>query len=84
MYNVEWTENALEDLGRLDKTVARRIMSKIEWFSEHFENIIPQPLSGDLAGVYKFRIGDYRVIYMIENESISIQAVGHRRDIYKR
>ena len=43
-----------------------------------------QPLSGDLAGVYKFRIGDYRVIYMIEDESISIQAVGHRRDIYKR
>jgi mRNA interferase RelE/StbE len=74
----------LEDLGRLDKTVARRIISKIEWFSEHFDNIIPQPLSGDLAGVYKFRIGDYRVIYMIEDESISIQATGHRRDIYKR
>jgi mRNA interferase RelE/StbE len=74
----------LEDLGRLDKTVARRIISKIEWFSEHFDNIIPQPLSGDLAGVYKFRIGDYRVIYMIEDESISIQAAGHKRDIYKR
>ena len=74
----------MEDLGRLDKTVARRIISKIEWFSEHFDNIIPQPLSGDLAGVYKFRIGDYRVIYMIEDESISIQATGHRRDIYKR
>ena len=74
----------MEDLGRLDKTVARRIISKIEWFSEHFDNIIPQPLSGDLAGVYKFRIGDYRVIYMIEDESISIQAAGHKRDIYKR
>ena len=84
MHNVEWTENALEYLDRRDKPVARRIMSKIEWFSEHFDNIIPQPLSGDLAGVYKFRIGDYRVIYMIEDESISIQAAGHKRDIYKR
>ncbi|MHB1661383.1 MAG: type II toxin-antitoxin system RelE family toxin [bacterium] len=84
MHNAEWTENALEDLGRLDKPVAKRILNKISWFSEHFDNIIPQSLSGDLAGVYKFRIGDWRVIYTIEEESIVIQAVGHRREIYNR
>ncbi len=84
MHNTEWTENALEDLGRLDKPVAKRILNKISWFSEHFDNIIPLPLSGDLSGVYKFRIGDYRVIYTIEDESLVIPAVGHRRNIYKK
>jgi mRNA interferase RelE/StbE len=63
LHNAEWTESALEDPGRLDRPVAKRIPSKISWFFEHFDDMIPKPLSGDLSGVYKFRIGDWIVVY---------------------
>lgn len=82
MLNVEWTEDALEDLDKLDKTIANRILNKVTWFSAHFKTITPESLSGDFAGTFKLRVGDWRVIYTIE-DNIIIQAIGHRRDIYK-
>lgn len=71
MPKVEWEKEALDDLN------------KISWFSRHFSNITPESLSGDMAGLFKLRIGDWRVIYSIENDVIVIQAVGHRKEIYK-
>lgn len=40
----------------------------------------------DLAGFYKLRVGDYRVIYEIlhEEQMIVIHEVGHRREIYRK
>ena len=83
MLKVEWTKDAFEDLRNLDKPIAKRILNKITWFTQHFDNITPEPLSGELVGTYKLRIGDWRVIYTIELDIIVIQAVGHRKEIYK-
>lgn len=44
---------------------------------------MPESLSGKLSGIYKVRIGDWRVLYTLEENKIIIQAVGHRKDIYK-
>ncbi len=35
-------------------------------------------------GSYRFRIGDYRVVFDLEGEEIVVLRVGHRKDIYKR
>ena len=83
MPKVEWTEDAIEDLQSLDKPIAKRVLNKISWFSHHFNSVTPEPLSADLAGTFKLRIGDWRVIYTIEDTVILIQAVGHRKDVYK-
>jgi len=80
---VEWTEDAIEDLSRLDRPIAKRILNKITWFSKHLKRITPEPLSGYLEGNYKLRIGDWRVIYTLEEDTIVIQAVGHRKEIYR-
>jgi mRNA interferase RelE/StbE len=79
----EWTEDALEDLRKLDRPVSRRIVKKISWLSQHFENLTPEPLSGGFRGTFKFRIGDWRAVYTIEPGLIVIRAVGHRREIYE-
>jgi mRNA interferase RelE/StbE len=81
---VEWTEDAIEDLSRLDKPIIRRILKKVSWFSNNFDSITPESLSGDFKGAFKLRLGDWRVVYTIENDLILIQAVGHRREIYKK
>lgn len=82
MHKVEWEKEALDDLQKIDKPIVKRILNKISWFSHHFDNITPEPLSGDMAGLFKIRVGDWKVVYTIEK--IIIKAVGHRREIYSK
>ena len=83
MANVEWTEHAIRDIEKLDGRVAQRIVRKVGWFGTNFKKFIPEPLSGEYKGTYKLRIGDWRVIYSTESETITIRFVGHRSQIYK-
>jgi mRNA interferase RelE/StbE len=80
---IEWTEAALKDLERLDKTIARRVSRRLTWFSRNFQSIIPEPLSGGWKGTFKLRIGDWRAVYTIEGETIVIQFIAHRSEIYR-
>ncbi|WP_424404722.1 type II toxin-antitoxin system RelE family toxin [Microcoleus sp.] len=52
--------------------------------AENFEQITPMPLSANLAGFFKLRVGDYRVIYSFDDDLnvITIHQIGHRREIY--
>ena len=81
---VEWTKGAVGDLEKLDHQVVRRVLRKVSWLSEHFERVVPEPLSGEFKGTYKLRVGEWRVIYTVEKEKIVIQFVGHRREVYRR
>ena len=62
-YLVEYEPEALADLEKLRKSVCQRIVNKINWLAENFDQITPQPLTADLSGFFKLRVGDYRVIY---------------------
>ncbi|WP_414588262.1 type II toxin-antitoxin system RelE family toxin [Scytonema sp. PCC 10023] len=62
-YLVEYEPEALVSLERLTLVVRKRIISKIIWLAENLDQITPQPLTSDLSGFYKLRVGDYRVIY---------------------
>lgn len=85
MYTVRILTAASRDLSRLDKSVGRRIVERINWLAENFDRIQPEPLSGDLTGFSKFRVGDYRVIYEVfeADRLIMIHTIGHRREIYR-
>ena len=82
MPNIEWNEDAVKDFNKLDTPIAKRILKKISWLSDNFENITPEPLSRQFKGTFKLRIGDWRVIYTVEGLTLVIQFIGHRRDIY--
>jgi len=77
---------ARDDLRHLDKPTARRILHKLKWLSQNFEDLTPDRLTGDLREFYKLRVGSYRVIYTSEQEEhrLIVHMIGHRRDIYKR
>ena len=83
MPKVEWDKEALDDLEKIDRPIVKRILHKISWFSQYFDAVTPEPLSADMAGLFKLRVGDWRVIYEIGKDVIVIRAVGHRRQIYK-
>ncbi len=43
-----------------------------------------EPLRGTLIPLWKLRVGDYRIVYGIQNETIYIHAIGHRKEIYDK
>ncbi|MDQ7054500.1 MAG: type II toxin-antitoxin system RelE/ParE family toxin [candidate division KSB1 bacterium] len=85
-YKVHILKAAIRDLEHLDRSIGRRIVKRIHWLAANIEAIRPEALSGDLAGLFKLRVGDYKVIYEIlsDEKTIIIHAIGHRRDIYRK
>lgn len=83
-YAVEYDSEAVDDLKRLSSNTRQRIIAKINWLAENFDQVQPLPLTANLAGFFKFRVGDYRVIYECDRtlRVITVDRIGHRRDIY--
>jgi mRNA interferase RelE/StbE len=83
-YTVGYKAESVEDLEKLDSQIQSRIIKKILWLTANFTEIAPLPLSGNLAGTYKLRVGDYRILYEFsdEDETITILKIGHRSEIY--
>ena len=86
MYQIRLLKDAVHDLEKLDKEIARRIVKKLNWLAENAETVQPKDLRSKLAGLAKLREGDYRIIYEITHteEIIVIHFIGHRSEVYKR
>ncbi len=82
-YKIKWRPIALNELRKLPKNIAQRLVKKIDLCKEDSEHFL-EKLTDDEG--YKVRAGDYRaIIDVIEQEKIiSVRIVGHRRNIYKR
>ena len=81
---IQYKSEALGNIEQLDRQIQSRIIKKITWLAEKFENITPLALSANLLGAYKLRVGDYRVIYEFSevDENITVLKIGHRSEIY--
>jgi len=88
IYHVEFTKTALKDLKKLDKATSSLIIGWIKKNIEGCENprLHGKVLVADKSGLWRYRVGDYRIIALIQDEKIKIIIVnvGHRRDIYKK
>lgn len=86
MYRIRLLKEAVRDLEKLDKEIARRIVKKINRLAENAETIKPEGLRNNLAGFDKLREGDYRIVYQkIHAEKvIIIHFIGHRSEVYKK
>ncbi|MBS8086024.1 type II toxin-antitoxin system RelE/ParE family toxin [Streptococcus suis] len=87
-YRVDYAPSFFEDMDKLDKGTSRQIA---RWIDKHLVDVdFPRSpgkyLTGDLAGYVRFRVGNYRIIAVVdEGELVLINLhVGHRSDIYKR
>ena len=83
---VRLLEAAVRDLVRLDRPDGRRVVGRINWLATNFGLVRPVPLTGNLAGLYKFRVGDFRVIYELlsAEQTLIVHAIGHRREVYRK
>ena len=82
MYKVVLTQRALRDLENLDREMQNRIAKKLNGYAKEPLKYAKKLITPKI-GTYRFRIGDYRVIFDIDGENIVILRIGHRKDIYK-
>ncbi len=81
-YEVAFKPKALRDLESLSPEVARRIIDKIDTMRDGLVGDIKRLMSHTRE--YRLRVGDYRVLFEIEANSIVIYRVRHRREAYNR
>lgn len=81
-YEIYYKESAIEDLQKIDKTQASRILftilTRLTKNPQQYET-----LKYKFKGYRKLRVGDYRVIFIIEEKRVVIAHVGHRREVYE-
>jgi len=85
VFQVTLTPEAQTDVKHLDPAVQTRILNKLEWMGQNAELLRHQALQGEeWIGCFKYRIGDYRIIYQIDlsAEKLVVLKVGHRREVY--
>lgn len=83
-YSVEFTVSALREFKALDRSMQRRIATRIDELAGNRFPPDVKKLRGT-PGHYRIRAGDYRVIYRIEDKRVLIVVVkiGHRREVYR-
>jgi mRNA interferase RelE/StbE len=84
-YRIEFTKSAAKTLVAIPRKDQKRIARKIESLAES----PPTPAKTKMKGsnpFHRVRVGDYRIIYEIQNEIllILILKIGHRKDVYRK
>jgi mRNA interferase RelE/StbE len=80
---VKYKASVAGDLDRLERTLAVRILGKIEK-ALAAEGRAGEPLAGEFAGLYRPRVGDHRVIYARTAGGYLVLRIGHRGDVYRK
>ncbi len=81
-YNIVYKKSVHRDLKKIKKTEAIKIIDQLEKDLSNKPDSYPV-LKGQFAGLRKYRVGDYRVIYAIIEKNVLVLRIGHRRNIYR-
>lgn len=84
-YDVFFSERSIKDLKHIPQSTKERIILKSESLAENPYPSGVKKLKGSENNFWRVRVGNYRVIYSVDDEIriIDIRKVGHRKDIYK-
>jgi mRNA interferase RelE/StbE len=82
MYEIILTKRAEKDLDALEPDTRRRIGRKLKEYAKN-SLIYARRILHSESGGYRIRIGDYRVVFDIDEDKLVILRIGHRKDIYR-
>lgn len=85
MYSVSWNISALDNLYKLTNKTAIKLKAKVELYLAQSPKELGKLLTGKYKDLYRYRYGDYRIIYEIDktNKRVIILKIGHRRGVYE-
>lgn len=82
MAKVFYKASVERDLKKLDRAMAARLLAKLErTFAVHPD--AGQPLRGEFQGLFRYRVGDYRIVYTKVPDGVLVLRIGHRREVYR-
>ena len=85
-WTIEYSEGALRTLKKMPLETARRIFNHMDKILESDSvRSTGKALKGNLGTLWRYRVGDYRVISSINDEILLVLVVkiGHRREVYR-
>ena len=84
-YNVQWHEEAIEDLKAIDRQTQKKIIARVRDYLSKDPLNLGKPLQGIFKGLYRYRYGSYRIIYVIDRKSvlILILRIADRKEVYE-
>ena len=84
IYKVEWKEAAEDNLDELPSEIALKVHNRVENHLTQLPKQLGKALVGQYKGLYRYRYGDYRILYEIDadNRLIIINKIGRRKEIY--
>ncbi len=91
VWRVEFDRDAARDLKKLgadaQRTILRYLRERIATADDprRFGHALSGDLSGDLVGLWRYRVGDFRIVASIEDDKfiVLVVTIGHRREVYR-
>lgn len=82
MPKIDWREQGRADIRRLAKDTAMELFDGVLRYARNGIGNV-KPLRGKLAGFFRLRVGDYRVLFTLDNDTMRIFRVRHRSEAYR-
>jgi mRNA interferase RelE/StbE len=87
VWRVEFDRAAARELRKPGVEAERRVLAYLRTRIAGSDDPrrLGQPLTGDLQGFWRYRVGDYRIVASIEDDRfvVLVVTVGHRREVYR-
>jgi len=82
-YRVAYRPTVLDDLAKIEKAMAQRLLEKTKWLSSNAENLRHEPISPDLPGLSKYAVGEWRIFYSIDREEhlVDVHLIANQKDL---
>lgn len=80
-YNIQFKPRAVKDIERLSSRIQLQIIKGIEAMSDDLKGDVKRLTN--FTPEYRLRVGDYRVLFEVENKNIVVYRVRHRREAYR-
>ena len=81
-YNIQYDKKSVKQLKKLDKAIATKILDTIEEYVENPTSKKTVKLKTPFDGAYRLRVGDYRVVFYVDDDVMLISKIAHRKEVY--
>lgn len=84
-YKILYKKPAVKSIQSLTPQVKKRLKIKLEFFANQDNPIVfAKALTKYADAQFRFRVGNYRVLFDMEGNNIVVLLVQHRKDVYKK
>ncbi len=82
-YRIVYRPAVLDDLAKIEKAMAQRLLDKTKWLASNAENLRHEPISPDLPGLSKYAVSEWRIFYSIDREEhlVDIHLIAHQKEL---